>query len=118
MKQFSAMDEVKETLILWRHNDKHKHHYIIQICPALERWIMNICETENIDLTVFGLKNELDVIRKEAKSVSSINNYKLKSLFAEINKKESNTSVRKLKNWIKLLKEKNYQIDINELKNA
>jgi hypothetical protein len=118
LNDFLVIDELKGTLILWRHNDKQKHHYFIQICPALERWIMNVCESENIDLTIFGLKNELDVIRKETKPASSINNYKLKSLFAEINKKINNSSVSKLKAWIRLLKEKNYQIDINELKNA
>lgn len=92
--------------------------YFIQIRPALERWIMNVCENENIELTIFGLKNELDVIKKETKSASSTNNDKLKSLFAEINKKVNNTSVRKLKNCIKLLKEDTYQADINKLKNA
>jgi hypothetical protein len=118
LNQFSIIDEIKDALILWRHNDKQKHHYFIQIRPALERWIMNVCENENIELTIFGLKNELDAIKKETKSASSTNNDKLKSLFAEINKKVNNTSVRKLKNWIKLLKEDTYQADINKLKNA
>jgi len=117
LSQFSIIDEIKDTLILWRHTDKQKHHYVIQLCPALEKWIMKICEEEQIDLSDFEL-NDLDIFRREAKSTSSINNRKLKSLFAEINNKVNNTSVKKLKNWLTILKEKNYQIDINELKNA
>jgi len=117
LNQFSMLDEIKEDLILWRHTNKQTHHYIIQICPALEKWIMKICKAEEIDLNAFGL-NELDGIRRETKSISSINNAKLKLLFAEINKKVNNTSIKKLRNWIKALKEKNYQFDINDLKNG
>jgi hypothetical protein len=118
LDHFLVIDEVEGALILWRHNNKQRHHYLIQICPALERWILNVCGSENINVVDFGLENDLDAIKRQTKSASSLHNPKLKSLFEEINRKNENESVRKLKGWITLLKDKHYQVDINELKNA
>lgn len=78
---------------------------------------MKICETESIDLSRFG-ENALNGIKYFTKSTSRLNNPTLQSLFNEINKKNENINVRKLKYWITLLKEKNYQVDINELING
>ena len=117
LDEFEIKDEVKGDLILWQHKDLKKHHWIIQICPALERLILKICEAESIDVSDFG-NNALEGIKYFTKSTSRLNNPKLQTLFNEINTKDQNVNVRKLKGWIKILKEKNYQADINELKNA
>lgn len=118
LKYFEVIDKVEGSLILWRHKDKAKHHFVIQICPALEKWILSICATESINLGDFGLSEELEGLKEYSKSRSSMQEEKLISLFKIINKKQENLNVRKLKNWLKLLKEKNYQVDINELKNG
>ena len=115
--KFDLIDKVEGDLILWRHEDKKIHHWIIQICPALERWLLNVCEQENIEVSNFG-EDALNGIKFYTKSTSRLNNPILQSLFNEINKRNENLSVRKLKGWVKLLKEKNYQVDINELRNA
>lgn len=57
-------------------------------------------------------------IAKYTKSRTSSTDKSLKDLFKEISLKDAIIDVRKLKGWVKLLKEKNYQADINELKNV
>lgn len=117
LDNFKVIDKVEGDLILWRHSDENIHHWIIQICPALERLLLKICETEQIDVTGFG-ENTFDGIKYYTKSTSRLYNPKLQALFTEINKKNENEIVRKLKGWTKLLKEKNYKVVINELVNA
>jgi len=118
LKEFEIVDKVEGSLILWRNKNKARHHFIIQVCPALERWILNICGNENIVLAEFGIANDLEGLKKYTKSISSLEDEKLKALFKAISSKEENICIRKLKNWISLLKEKNYKVDINELKNG
>ena len=117
LDSFKVIDKIEGDLILWRHADERIHHWIIQICPALERLLLKICETENIDMVDFG-ENKLDGIKYYTKSTSRLDNPKLLALFSEINRKNENVIVRKLKGWVKLLKEKNYKVDINELVNV
>ena len=62
--------------------------------------------------------NALEGIKYYTKSTSRLNHPRLQTLFDEINRKNENVIVRKLKGWIKMLLEKNYQVDINELKNV
>jgi hypothetical protein len=117
LDSFKVIDKVEGDLILWRHADENIHHWIVQICPALERLLLKICEAEHIDTTGFG-ENALDGIKYYTKSISRLDNPKLQALFSEINSKNENVVVRKLKGWIKLLKEKNYKVVINELVNV
>lgn len=117
LDQFDVFDSCNEDLILWRHKDKLTHHWIIQICPALERWILRICEDEKISLNEFG-NIPFEGLKYYTKSSERLNNPKLKSLFKELCQRKENISIRKLKGWLTILKEKNYQVDINELKNV
>jgi hypothetical protein len=118
LKNFEVVDTVDSSLILWRHRDKLKHHFIIQICPALEKWILDVCEEENISLADFGLSSEIEKLTEYTKAISSMKDKKLNDLFRIISTKRENVRVRKLKNWITLLKERNYHVDINALKNG
>ena len=71
----------------------------------------------HIDTGNFG-DDALEGIKYFTKSTSRLNNPTLQDLFNEINRKNENVIVRKLVGWVKILKEKNYQVDINELKNV
>lgn len=117
LDKFELIDEVAGDLILWKHKDKGIHHWIVQICPALEKLLLKICEAESIDIKHFG-DDAFEGIKYHTKSTSRLYNPKLQTLFAEINSKNKNVTVRKLKGWVKILKEKNYQADIKELINA
>jgi hypothetical protein len=116
LNDFVVIDRVKDDLILWKH--KTKAHFIIQICPALEKWILNICEAERIDLDSFELPSELKELMEYTKSRKSVEDLKLKKLFKAINKRIEHEGVRKLKSWVTHLKDKNYKADINVLQNG
>ena len=118
LKDFDVIDKVESSLILWRHRNKAKHHYIIQMCPALEQWILDMCREEDIILGDFGIDPNLEALRKYTKSDASTSDKKLIALFKEICSKTDNVWVRKLKSWVTLLKEKNYQVDIKELQHG
>lgn len=116
LKEFEVVDSVEGSLILWRHQNKAKHHYIIQIQPAMEEWMLTICKDEGIEM--HELPTEVEDLMRITKKQNSLANPKLKAVFTEMSDKNNNISVRKLKGWVLLLKEKNYQIDINELRNV
>ena len=61
LNEFVQKDKVDGSLILWRHKAENKHHYIIQLQPALEKWILNICAEENINLQ--GIPSDLDELK-------------------------------------------------------
>ena len=118
LAEFEEIDKVEGSLILWRHSKKERHHYLIQICPALEKWILNVCEAEGINVVEFGLKDNLDGLREFSKSRRSLNEKSLIDLFREVSQKAENVNVRKLKFWITMLKDQNYKVDINVLKHG
>lgn len=116
LTEFEEIDKVSDALILWKH--PKRNHFIIQICPALEKWIIKICETEQINMEELGLSSNLKTFQEYTKTRASVEDAKLRSLFKIINRKNNVEEVRKLKEWVKLLKEKNYNVDINDLKNG
>jgi hypothetical protein len=118
LREFEVIDRVERSLILWRHQNKGKHHYIIQICPALEQWILDVCKEERINAGDFGIESDLSALKRYTKSNNSGNDKYLMALFKEISSKNKNRNVEKLKSWITLLKEKHYQVEINQLKNG
>jgi DNA-directed RNA polymerase subunit F len=116
LESFVKVDEIAGDLILWRHKNEQVHHWIIQICPALEKWLLKICKAEEVDLSDFE-ENSLEGLKHYTKSTVRLNDPKLIKLFKTINQ-TNNILVRKLKGWISLLKEKNYKVDKNELVNV
>lgn len=116
LSEFDAVDKIEGALILWRHKNSTRHHYIIQICPALEGWVLAVCGQEEIDLN--GLPSDIMGLRKYTKKQSGLTDPKLISVFERMAEKNDNSIIKKLKGWIRLLKEKNYQADINELINV
>lgn len=81
-------------------------------------WVLKICKLGNINLEEFGLSADLDEFKNYTKRRSSLEDEKLKKLFKEITGNNNINEVSKLKSWIKILIDKNYQVDINELRNA
>lgn len=113
---FDVIDKVEGSLILWKH--PQKPHYFIQLCPALEKLVLKICLTEKIDIGKYGFGNDINAFKSYTKSRTSIFDKNLIGLFQELSDKNECLEIRKLKGWVKMLKEKNYQVDINDLKNV
>lgn len=116
-ENFEQVSEYKGVLKLLRHLDKTKHHYLILIIPAIEEWIMNISSLENISIKTFDLPDTLKFLKRFTKLQTSSKDQRFIKLFAEL-KKSNNDIIVKLKNWIQIIQEKNYHLDINELENV
>lgn len=116
LNEFDVLDECEGELILWKH--RAKPHFIIQICPALESWILNICEVAEIELKEFGLKDDLEGLMNITKHLGSKENEAwvnpLIKLFNEI-RRSDNKTVSKLMKWVSTLKEQNYNVDLKYL---
>lgn len=113
LKEFTLAHQFGN-LLLHKHNSRH--HYIIQISPALERFLISGAEVANISLSDYDLPTDLDRLKKISKSINSKVDQRFKKLIKSIARAGAPEFV-KLSLWIGYLKEKNYNIDINELKN-
>lgn len=98
------------SLILHKHVTRH--HYIIQICPAMERFILRNVAQAGISLSEFDLPSDFDLLKKESKTVNSKSDQRFKKLFKTL-KQHNAPEIQKLCNWIKYLKEVNYQADVS-----
>jgi hypothetical protein len=96
-----------------------KHHYFIQICPEIERLILKVCMDEGIDLANadYSLPDDIIALSKITKSQNSEHDTRFLRLFQKF-KQTENRKLKKLSGWLRLLIKKNYQADINELKNV
>ncbi len=116
LSKFIEIDSIAGELKLYKHHELHQ--YYIEVSPAIEEWILKICEQEKIDiLTEFGLPRGLKELKRITKAQTSIKDKRFTELFLKF-ENSNNRSILKLKKWIKLLKEKNYSVDINELING
>lgn len=100
-------------LILHKH--RAKHHYIIQINPAIERFIINSAAEIGISLSDFNLPNDFNLLKKESKTVNSKNDVRFKQLFRALLAGNA-LQIRRLTSWISYLKENNYNADTRLLK--
>ncbi len=104
------------------HKHKSRHHYIIQLVPVIETWICNIAEQLDINIRDFGINAQSPKeLLHITKSVSSKNDVRFVGLFKEFQNKATEINfvpLLKLKTVTKLILEKNYNLDINELTNG
>ena len=104
----------KDSLYLYKH--RTKHHYIIQIAPAIEKFFLNAAEEKNIDITRFGLPiglKELTKITKQISDKDEADFKKFRQLFKELS---DSSEFVKLANLIQYLGNNMYKVDIDELK--
>jgi hypothetical protein len=104
-----------DKLILFKH--KTKHHYVIQLNPPIEKWIIEVANEANIDLANFGLPMDFERLKKITKSELASETPELVNLCWALLESESLT-IKKFKNWILYLRENRYKSDINQLKNG
>lgn len=103
-----------EDLFLFKHPDKH--HYIIQIFPAIEKLILKAAEEVGVKIEMFGLPNELEQLKRITKRQTSRNNPSLRRLFNELkNRKASQIMI--LAKWVIYLKQNTYHSNIDEIIN-
>lgn len=111
LKEFNCLYN-SETLLLHKH--QNKHHYIIQVSPAMEKFILTKAESVQINLSDYNLPENLDLLKKEAKKVNTKNDPRFKDLFKAILRAGAQ-DFKRLKTWLKELKQNNYNVDLRIL---
>ena len=91
LNEFTLINEFNNTLFLYKHNAKH--HYIIQISPALERFLIAGAASANISLADYDLPLEFDRFKKISKSINSKEDPRFKKLIKSIIRAEDRKSV-------------------------
>jgi hypothetical protein len=113
LKEFTELNN-RGSLILHKH--RTRHHYIIQISPAIERFIFANAASLNIDLTDFGLPSDFELLKRESKRVTSKNDERFKNLFRHLIRNNA-PDINRLWTWVAYLKEHNYDADFEVLRN-
>ena len=95
-----------EHLTLMKHRERH--HYLITITPAVDKFVLDCAREQNVNVTQFDLPCELQQFTKETKKVSSNADSRFKSLFAAI---QNNSEIHVLKMALTHLCEHKYESD-------
>ncbi len=109
-----VFDENK--LILWKH--KNRMQFLFQINPPLEKWVIEIMDENNLQIENFGYSRNFKKLKRQIKNdIDNENDGKLNNLISAIIKTDCPTII-KLKSSLLYLKDKNYNVDLNELRNG
>lgn len=105
-----------DKIILWKH--EKRNHFIIQLNPPLEKWIVEILNENNLKIEDFGYSENYKKLKRQIKAdIDNESDEKLNKLLNAIVKTDCAT-IKKIRSFLIYLKEKNYNADINELRNA
>jgi hypothetical protein len=88
-----------------------KHHYIIYIVPAVEKWILENAKEVNIDLKDYDLPDRLSELLDMTKVQTNSKNKNFKKLFQAIQQEGASGFVL-LTKWIHYLKAHPYNADL------
>ncbi len=118
-KEIKYLDEFElkiknENLFLYQH--PVKPHFIIQVSPAVENFILANVHQSNINIEDFELPSNINEFKRITKKQTSKKNPQLSRLFSALKNKNASQIIT-LSNWISYLKANTYHSDINELKN-
>lgn len=117
-KEFTTVSEIPDSLQLCNHVEE-KHHYLIFIQPAMEKWIISCADESNISLTDFNLPHDFKELLKITKTSKSENEDKhstdFRDLFKEL-KRINSSSISILSFWIQYLRDTHYHVDIKYIR--
>lgn len=103
-----------DSLFVYKH--KTKHHYIIQITPAIEKFFLKAAEEKNMDITSYELPVDLKDLTKITKQISGKNEEIFKTFRRLFKELSDSPEFVKLSNLIQYLGNNTYNIAINEVK--
>lgn len=91
-----------------------KKHYLVQLSPAIERWLMNECGKAAINLSEYGFP---DTIKgwKNLKNRAQRNDGKFKDLFRLMLENEKCDEIIELKRWLVFFRDNNYNTNLDLL---
>jgi hypothetical protein len=103
----------RKNLLLWKH--KSKQHFIIQLAPALERWILQVIEEGNVDVEDLGIPMNLDKLKDFTKYQTVSEDQNMHRLCDRLINSSSYT-ITTLTLWLRYLLVHNRKADIEEMK--
>lgn len=110
----------EDKFLVWKHTSKP--HFIIQITPPIEKWISEILDENGLRIEDFGYPTDYKKLKKSIKyDIDSESDEKLNKLVGAIINTKCLTiiNLKAILQYLKKQKEiKNYEVDINELKNV
>ena len=114
MQEFELVGS-NESLFLYKHNEKH--HYIIQISPAMERFLLKAAAEKGIDITAkYNLPTDINSLTKITKQISG-KNEKAFTVFKQLFREISDASeLQRLANLIQYLGNNTYDADVKKLR--
>jgi hypothetical protein len=115
-QQFQLLYDYQGCLRLLKH--PNRPHFLIYLCPAVEKWIIGRADEAAISLTDFGLPHDFDKLRKLSKTSKSEaqdpNSDNFQRLF-KVLRQANPPAVAVLTFWISHLKENSYTADLGFL---
>lgn len=109
LEEFNLL-AANDSIYIYKH--KEKHHYIIQVSPAVEVFILNAASELGVELKSFDIPSSLEELKKETKKVSAISSVKYRNLFKSLRKA---SNFMKLTTLVKYLKENSYNANVQEI---
>lgn len=101
------------SLVLYKH--PNRHHYIIQINPAVETFIQNCAAAASISIADYELPTDDALFRKECKREQSKADARFSKLFKALSRAKV-PDIARLTSWITHLKEYTFGANIDALR--
>lgn len=101
--------EVVNTGSLILHQHKTEPHFIIQINPAMERFIIENAAAAGVSLADYKLPTDLDGLKKVSKMEQSKNDPRFRELFKTIQRAKT-ADFQRLASWIEKLRQNPYKV--------
>lgn len=112
-QQFDLVLKTKDRLKLLKHPDRP--HFLIYLCPAVEKWIISCADEARLSLLDYELPHDFDRLRKISKTSKAEtrdpNSGNFQQLFRAL-RKANPPSVAVLTFWITYLKDNPYSVDL------
>lgn len=100
----------KEHFKLLKHQDRH--HYLIIISPAIDRFIIDCAQKSNINLEDYGLPHNFNNFKEQTKKITSNKDTRFKALF---NALKINDEFACLEKVLTYLRKQQYKSSISDL---
>jgi len=113
LESYEKVDRLgKKTMKLFIHLERK--HFVIQVSPAIEKWIMSECKKGKINMEEFGLPGDLSGLRR-MKGLAQRNDNQFKDLFKMMVATEDCDEIIEMKRWLIFFRDNNIQTNIDLL---
>lgn len=109
--QTPKADGVNKHVTMYVHKDGKRFMFTIK--PAMDKFILDAAKEQEVDMKELGYAETLEEFTKETKRIQAANDARLRKLFSLI---KNNSEIKCLRNTLKYLNCKCYEIDPNVAK--